>query len=293
MTRWTRIAAMVIGGVVGGVVASFAVGAMRWEKDTERVARRLYGGADGAVIEPETFSPEQVDGLPAPVARYFRFALTPGQRLYRTARIEQRGQFRMGGIGSRWSPFTAVQHVSTTPPGFVWDAAIRIAPLVTVRVRDGYIDGHGVMQGKLASVLTVVNQSGQPELDAGALYRYLAEGVWFPPVLLPSRGVSWEAMDDSTARATLTQAGTSVSLEFRFGESGEVVSVYAPQRHREVKGKYELAPWEGRFTRYVRRSGMMIPSEGEVEWILPQGRLSYFRGEIVGAAYGSWRESQP
>jgi len=284
---------MVIGGVVGGVVASFAVGAMRWEKDTERVARRLYGGPDGAVTEPETFSPDQEDGLPAPVARYFRFALTPGQRLYRTARIEQRGQFRMGGIGSRWSPFTAVQHVSTAPPAFVWDAAIRMAPLVTVRVRDGYIDGHGVMQGKLASVLTVVNQSGQPELDAGALYRYLAEGVWFPPVLLPSRGVAWEAMDDSTARATLTHAGTSASLEFRFAENGEIVGVYAPSRYREVKGKYELAPWEGRFARYVRRSGMMIPSEGEVEWILPEGRLTYFRGEIVGAAYGSWRESAP
>jgi hypothetical protein len=103
----------------------------------------------------------------------------------------------------------------------------------------------------------------------------------------------WEAIDDSTARATLTHAGSTASLEFRFGDSGEVVGVYAPQRHREVKGKYELAPWEGRFARYVRRSGMMVPSEGEVAWILPEGRLSYFRGEIVGAAYGSWRESQP
>lgn len=293
MTRWTRIAAVVVGGAVGGVVAALAVGAMRWGKDTERAVKRMHHGAPGTASERETFSPEQLDGLPAPVARYFRFALTPGQPLYRSARLEQRGQFRMGGIGSRWSPFTAVQHVSNTPPGFVWDAAIRMAPLATVRVRDGYIEGHGVMQGKLASVLTVVNQSGQPELDAGALYRYLAEGVWFPVALLPQRGVVWEAMDDSTARATLTHAGATVSLEFRFGENGEIVGVYAPSRHREVRGKYVLTPWEGRFGRYERRGEMMVPSEGEVEWILPEGRLSYFRGEIVGAAYGSWRESAP
>ena len=27
---------------------------------------------------------------------------------------------------------------------------------------------------------------------------------------------------------------------------------------------------------------MMVPREGEVEWILPQGRLSYWGGRVVG-----------
>lgn len=30
---------------------------------------------------------------------------------------------------------------------------------------------------------------------------------------------------------------------------------------------------------------MRVPTEGEVEWILPEGRLSYWRGWIVRSAY--------
>jgi hypothetical protein len=291
MTRWSRVAAVLMAGVVGGLAASIAVAGMLWERETYRIQQRLGRTPPTPGAGVEKFSPEQVEGLPGPVARYFRFALEPGQRLYRSARLEQRGQFRMGGIDSRWSPFTATQNVATSPPSFVWDAAIRMAPLITVRVRDGYLDGQGTMLVKLASVITVVNQSGQPELSEGALYRYLAEGAWLPPTLLPERGVVWEPMDDSTARATLSHAGSTASLEFRFAERGEIVGVYAPQRYREVKGKYELAPWEGKFGRYERASGMMVPMEGEVAWILPEGRLTYWQGEIVEAVYGSWAEA--
>src|SRR5207249_11032068 len=96
--------------------------------------------------------------------------------------------------------------VSTDPPGFVWDAAIRVAPFLSVRVRDAYIRGAGSMQGRLAAVVTVVDQRDRPELNAGALQRYLAEAVWFPTALLPGQGVAWQAVDRSEEHTSELQS---------------------------------------------------------------------------------------
>jgi hypothetical protein len=60
-------------------------------------------------------------------------------------------------------------------------------------VRDTYLDAVGAMQGKLAGLIPVVDQSGRPELAAGALHRYLAEAAWFPTALLPSDRLAWRA----------------------------------------------------------------------------------------------------
>lgn len=82
----------------------------------------------------------------------------------------------------------------------MWDARIRSAPLLDVRVRDSYLGG-AAMLGKLAGVVPVVDRAGSPELASGALLRYLAELPWLPMALLPGGGLSWQAVDDSTARA--------------------------------------------------------------------------------------------
>ncbi|MFN3278676.1 MAG: DUF6920 family protein [Paracoccus hibiscisoli] len=41
-----------------------------------------------------------------------------------------------------------------------------------------------------------------------------------------------------------------------------------------------MMPWQGRFHDYRRVNGMMIPFQGEVSWITPQGERPYFRGAI-------------
>jgi hypothetical protein len=150
-----------------------------------------------------------------------------------------------------------------------------------VRVRDAYIAGHGSMQGKMLSLVPVVDEQGKEELNAGALQRYLAEAVWLPTALLPSKSLKWSAIDNSRALATLTDSGKTVSLEFRFNPVGEITDVSTPGRYREVNGQYELTPWAGHFRHYEERGGMRIPIEGEVEWQLPSGNFSYWKGRIV------------
>lgn len=280
MKRRNQIVTAVVGGALGSVATALAAGTLLWNRATARAVGRLAPerSASGA------FSQEQLEGLPAPVVRYFEYALAPGRPFIRTAMLGHVGEFR-SGLEAPWAPFTSVQHFSANPPGFVWDAAIHMAPMVTVRVRDGYFQGTGSMQARIASVIPVVNARGGKELAAGALQRWLAEAVWFPTALLPREGLAWEPIDDSSARATLTDSGVSVSLDFRFGGKGEVVGTYTPARFRDVDGTPVPTPWEGSFQSYGRVGGVMVPREGEVAWILPEGRLSYWRGEIIRIEY--------
>ena len=258
-------------------------GTLFWDRETIRAIDRMAEDAARAEVPASSvFVPELLAGLPPPVARYFDFALTTGRRLVRRARLDQAGEFSTSpGV---WKPFTAVEYFSVHPPGFVWDARIRTAPLLPVRVRDSYLAGQGAMRGALAGLLPVVNQRGTPEMAAGSLVRYLAEAVWLPTALLPCEGVSWTPIDQSSARATLTDGPTSVWLDMHFKENGEI-DLVSTMRHRDVKGTPVLTPWIGRFRNYERRDGLMIPLEGEVEWLVAGERLPYWRGRIVEASY--------
>ena len=67
---------------------------------------------------------------------------------------------------------------------------------------------------------------------------------------------------------------------------GLMSSIRAKDRGREVNGTVVPTPWEGRWKNYIRMNGMLVPGEGEVAWILEEGRKVYWRG---GIANGEWR----
>ncbi|CAN5854259.1 hypothetical protein BH23GEM7_BH23GEM7_18210 [soil metagenome] len=241
MKPWIKGAAAGVGALLGGVIVATAFGSIAWSRATSRTVERLTTSTPRAGAE--IFSPEQLEGLPAPVARYFGLVLTPGQPLIRSARIEHEGEFRTG-LDAPWNPFHSVQHFTADPPGFVWDASIRMAPLMNVRVRDSYIGGSAGMRGAVAGLVPVVDQQGTPDLAAGALHRYLAEAVWLPTALLPSQHVVWEAVDDSTALVTLSDSGITVTWTVHFSAAGEIVRVEG-ERLRDVDGVGVPTPFVG------------------------------------------------
>jgi hypothetical protein len=283
MPLWVMLAVAGLVLVGPGLALALWFASARWNRKTSQVVKQLSHAMPREKAGAANF--KDFEQLPAPVARYFRWALKEGQPFIRSARLVQVGEFRARQADNGWSSFDATQVFSAQPPGLVWDASIRMAPLVAVRVRDAYVAGQGSMQGKVLSLVSMIDERGKPELDAGALQRYLAEAVWFPTALLPREGLAWTALDDNRALATLTDCGTTVSLEFHFDETGEVTGVFTPGRHRAVGGTYELTPWAGHWRKYAERAGMRIPIEGEVEWHLPGGAFPYWKGRVVRVEY--------
>ena len=284
MARVIRTTALVAGGLAAGVGATMVAGARTWNRRTERLVARLWEIAN-ATDRGDAFAPfdvRQLEGLPAPVVRYFTFALTPGQRAIRRAHLRFDGTF--AAKPDAWAPFTADQDVSARPPGFVWDARIAMMPVVPVRVRDSYVGGEGSMRAAVASLVSMTDQHGTKEMAEAALQRFLAEAVWLPTALLPRDGLVWSPIDDSNARVTLTDGATTVSLDAHFAPSGGLEST-STMRYRDVDGTPVLTPWVGHHTDYVRMDGMMIPTRGEVAWVLPEGPVPYWRGRIVEARF--------
>jgi hypothetical protein len=259
----------------------------RWDGATSALRDRLLAGAEA---EPGLFDAASLDHLPAPVARYLRAVLRDGEPIPRRVRIDWDGEFNLGRPGNdRWVAFTARQDVVPGAPGFVWDARMRVAGL-PLRVRDGFVDGEGLMLGRVLGVYTVVDRSGGEAMAVAALQRLLGEAIWLPAALLPAAGVQWQAIDAHRARATLAAGAVRATLEFRFGADGLVESVYAGSRtYDDGHSPPSQHPWQARVLRHGTVDGATVPVEAVVEWLLPTGAYAYWRGrprriEIEAAA---------
>jgi hypothetical protein len=262
---------------------AYALGAWRWDAGTRALRGRL--GAARQPARHERFDARELDGLPAPVQRYFRAALKDGQPIVVAASMEHSGTFNMSEAGEQWKPFTSTQRVVTRRPGFDWDGRIALFPGLPVRVHDAYVAGEGILHATLLGIVKLADLWGTPELAQGELMRYLAEAAWYPTALLPSQGVRWEAADETSAKATLRDGDVAVTLLFRFDKDGLITSVRAEARGRTVQGKVVPTPWEGRWRNYEAREGMRVPLEGEVAWLLPGGAKPYWRGRIRQLSY--------
>lgn len=280
---WWKVTTGVLVVLAFVVTVAVFAGNHRWRSDT----REHLAGIEAARVPmtPTAYDPRELEGLPAPVQRYFRAVLTEGQPLVAAVSIEHTGTFNMGETTEQWNPFSSTQRVVTRRPGFIWDARIRVAPGMTAHVHDGYIAGEGVLTAKLFGLLTVMEQASTPELAHGELMRFFAEAAWYPTALLPSQGVIWEAIDESQAGARLTDGTVTVELVFQFDAQGLISSVRSDRRYREVEGVQVATPWQGRFSDYEMQDGMLVPLDGEVEWLPADGPKPYWRGRIQRIQY--------
>ena len=283
---WMKWFGVLVATLTVLVVGLMAYGSWRWNEGTTALLSRLEAARlPHAVARYDT---REIQALPAPVQRYFRAALTDGQAIITAVSIRHGGTFNMSATVEQWKPFTSQQRVITRRPGFVWDAHVMMFPGVPVHVHDAYIAGTGLLHGAVSGLVTVVDMAEFPELARGELMRFFAEAAWYPTALLPSQGVRWEAVDDSSAHATLTDGPLTLKLLFRFNAEGLIDTVRAEARERVVDGKTVTAPWQGRYWRYAMQDGMRVPQDGEVAWILsegPEGEKPYWRGTTLSSSY--------
>jgi hypothetical protein len=191
----------------------------------------------------------------------------------------------MGETTDRWKPFASDQMVVARRPGFDWNGRVEMAPGVTVRVHDAYVAGEGILRASLLGLFPVVDMRGTGDVAEGELMRFFAEAAWYPTALLPSQGVRWEAVDDRSAYATLTEDDIYITMLFTFNEEGLIDAVCAEERGRTVGGEVVPTPWQGRFWNYEERGGMRVPLDGEVAWLLPEGAKPYWQSHTTEIAY--------
>ncbi len=248
-------------------------------RTVEREALELL--ARGRETEGGAITEARLVGLPEPVRRYLRYARVVGKAPLRTVRLRQRGAMSMAE-GSKWLPMTAEQYVTTAPPAFLWYGTLHPFPLVSVSAEDSYADGHGSLRIKAMSLIPIGESHG-PETDQGELLRYLGEMAWFPTALLADY-IRWEAIDDGSARATISLPPITASGILHIDEQGRYTR-FTTKRYRLEHKQLVLRSWMGRWDDYREVAGFRVPMKAEAAYTLETGEFSYFRGEVTEIDY--------
>jgi hypothetical protein len=218
--------------------------------------------------------------IPPVVQKWLQRSGIIGKNLFQNAHIKQRGQMRTSPDGS-WMPFTSEQHFTSEKPGFFWTADVGSA-FMNFKGRDKYTDGHGHMLIKAYSLVPVVNSSGA-EIDQGTLLRFMAESVWLPNVALHPY-ITWEQLDSTRAKATMTYAGTTASGIFTFTPDGDMQSFDA-KRYYDRKTGATLEDWHVEAKAFKSFNGIRIPSQSAVTWRLKDGDFHWLDMEIMDVKY--------
>ncbi len=238
--------------------------ASRWfvARQVRKDVADLFALVDTSPVN--AYDPAQLTDLPAPVQRYFRHVLKPGQPYLRSVRLRHKGEFKTD-LKKDWIPITGEEYFLADKPGYIW-----IGTTAWFSARDQYVAGKGSLTVRLLGTLPIV-QGGGPSFDQGELLRWLAETAWFPTSLLPGGPAVWSPVDDNSAMLTLTDKGLTVSCLMLFNDQDELVRCQA-QRYRD---ETHIATWVGHFSDYRDWHGLRIPTHAEVAWIIEGEEKQY------------------
>lgn len=234
-----------------------------------RAWRRLDHRADRTEMDrllatqpssPDRFDVSQVAHLPHPARRFFEFAIQPGTPLRTVAEIDMTGRF---GMGTKEAPnYVDMQatQVLAAPTGFVWKMSAGRGVL-----RMSGSDSAAWTRFWLLGLVPVARLGGSPDHRRSAFGRYVAEAVfWTPAAILPGPGISWEALDEDTARLTVVHGDLEQSVDVTVDSEGRSVRVeFLRWTNANPEKTYRLQPFGGDLSEHREFQGFRVPTHVE------------------------------
>lgn len=145
---------------------------------------------------------------------------------------------------------------------------------------DFYGNGTGSMKGTLAKIITLFDQRGE-SMDKASLVTILAECLIVPSVALQEY-ISWEEIDDTHAKSTISYYGISASGIFTFDENGIMTSFTTNDRvATDMKGNKKEVAWTAILSDYRETNGIKKPRVLQSIWHYPEGDCIYFNENKV------------
>lgn len=232
---------------------------------------------DGRIAEIEehtdAFKEEDLAGLPVPVQGFFRncgFIGTP-KMSYMKATFRN-VDFKLSGDKTIKIDYVQYNFVKK-PERFAYISSSLV--FIPFEGFDSYTDGIGSMKGTIAKVIPLFDQKGE-DLNRSSLVTILAECFLVPSVVLQDY-ITWESIDDTHARATISCCGTSASGVFTFDEQGMVLTFRTSDRTAiDMNGSAREAEWSAIYGGYKNVNGIMLPTVLKSIWHYPEGDSVYF-----------------
>lgn len=242
--------------------------------------QKILSGIDSFALK--IINDSDVKELPAPVYKWMHNTGMIGKPAIQSAYIKQKALMKMKPDQKDWKPAEAEQYTTMDVPAFIWTVNMKMAPLISIKGRDKFVNGKGEMLIKMNSLINVVNEKGE-RMDEGTIQRYLGELVWYPSLAL-SPYIAWEAIDNYSAKATMNYKGTTGSGTFYFDKKGDFIKFVA-LRFNGNNADAKRYPWILTVEDYTVFEGIKVPSKMKATWKLYEGDWTWLYLEITDIKY--------
>ena len=236
--------------------------------DEARSAGLASGGAD-----PQPVTEEELADLPSTVRRYLHAMGVVNRPRDWSFMAHITGRFRLKGQGS-WMPAEVWQYNSALDVARIFHMRIDFAGVVPMVGRDTYLQGKGLMHGKLLGLVTVARSEG-PETDLSELATYLNDAVLMAPSMLLRPNVTFAPVDERSFDVTLADADLKVSARVFLDEDGRPANFSTKDRYADLPGGLVRAEWTTPIDAWVPDGDRFIFTRGGAIWVLPDGPLHY------------------
>ena len=231
-------------------------------------------------VSPELVTEADLKDLPLPVQRYLRVTGSIGQPRVHHFRATWRGRIR-SGPGDPWMTFSAEQHNFIDEPSrfFLMDARRGGLP---VDVFHAFDDRSARMKVRLLSIFPLVNVDG-PDLRRAETVTLFNDLCLLAPAELVGPSVTWERIDERSARGFFTVEAHTISAVLSFNDAGELVDFVSDDRLALSSDGADFTSqrWSTPVGNYQRLGGRVVMTRGEGRWHPPEGSFTYLELELL------------
>jgi hypothetical protein len=279
--RVLRIAGYGIGALAVGLAASVALKSMQTERAiTAFQARIVELGTATPAPAPD---PDLIADLPEPVRRYFAFTFVGPEPPHGVVRLSAEGAFRRP-LTEAFAATTAEQVIAIGTPALMFSATTHVLPGVWARAYDFFAQGEMEMKAKVLSSLTVVDFGETPDLNRISLRRWLLESALYPQALLPGGSVTWEPVDDDSARAVVEAGGQRATMIAHFDPEGRMTHM-AAEEDGDLTTPYHGSGEHVTRDDWQRVGDQMIPMGFAISRAADGALYPFWRGRITSIAF--------
>lgn len=276
--RTIAIATLALALAGGAFVAVQHLGT---ERDIARFEARVAAIAQRSPVP--VLDAVRLSALPAPVQRYLRFTFDGEAPTYSLVRLSAQGEFRRP-LTQDFNATTAEQVIAAGVPALMFSATTPVLPGIWARAYDFFAEGEMEMKAKILSTLTVVDEKQTPSLNLISLRRWLLESALYPAALLPGGPVTWEPIDDRSARAVASWRGMRTAMIAHFDTDGRMTHMVA-EADGDLSTPYHGSGEHVARSNYRRVAGQMIPMDFTISRMAGGKLYPFWKGTITAIAF--------
>lgn len=270
---------LILLGIVLLTVLAFAGGSLYMNnRISSEVDQLMAMDRETTARDASTITEEELEGLPEPVRKWLFSVGVVGQDKLRSVEFSQRGNMKLEPGQKQWIEAKAKQYVRVDQPGFLWHVDLPMIPLINTKGRDLFYEGESLMEVRIGSLIPVVNAKDSAKLNESALHRFLLEIPLYPTAALEDY-MSWEAIDQQSAKGILTYRGMTVEATFYFDEDGTLNRMES-LRYKDHDEQAKRIPCIGTVKEHKVFDGLKVPTKVEITWIMDDKPFTWYQLEI-------------